>query len=171
MPCSPYIRRTLLVAGLLLVGQLVAWAHAYHASIMELRFNPEKQRLEMALKIFIDDLEKGLSVGKPTPIRTDQLARIQLDPLLTDLLRRSVQLSPRPGAVLPLTLVGLQKEKDSYWLYFTAPLPASATGVTLRHKLLLNLFPDQMNIVNLEAKGQKQSLLFRDGEEQQQLKW
>ncbi|GGG62189.1 DUF6702 family protein [Hymenobacter glacieicola] len=166
-----YIRRILLVAGLLLAGQLAAWAHAYHASIMELRFNPEKQRLEMALKIFIDDLEKGLSVGKPTPIRTDQLSRAQLNPLLMDLLRRSVQFSTRPGETLPLTLVGLQKEKDSYWLYFTAPLPASASGLTLRHKLLLDLFPDQMNIVNLEAKGQKQSLLFRDGEEQQQLKW
>ncbi|RSK35521.1 DUF6702 family protein [Hymenobacter metallilatus] len=163
--------RFLLPLAFLLTSALVAWAHAYHASIMELRFNPGKQRLEVALKVFIDDLEKELSNGKPAPVRTDQLSRTQLDPLLLELLRRSVQFSTRPGTTLPLTLVGLQKEKDAYWLYFTAPLPASATGVTLRHQLLLELFPDQMNIVNLEAKGQKQSLLFRDGEVQQQLKW
>ncbi|GAB2768694.1 hypothetical protein HNQ93_000207 [Hymenobacter luteus] len=164
-------RRIGLVAALLLAAHVVAWAHAYHASILEVRFNPGKQRLEMALKIFIDDLEQSLSVGKPTPVRTDQLARAQLDPLLMELLRRSVQFSARPGQALPLTLVGLQKEKDSYWVYFTAPMPAAATSVSLRHQLLLDLFPDQMNIVNLEAKGQKQSLLFRDGETQQQLKW
>jgi hypothetical protein len=164
--------RFLLPLGLLLMLSLAAWAHAYHASILELRFNPEKQRLEMALKIFTDDLEQDLSGGKSKPVRTDQLTRAQLNPLLADLLRRSVQFSTRPGEpALPLTLVGLQKEKDAYWVYFTAPLSAKATGVTLRHQLLLNLFPDQMNIVNLEARGQKQSLLFRDGETQQQLKW
>lgn len=171
MPFPRSIRRSLLILSLLAVGPVLAWAHAYHASIMEVRFNPEKQRLEMALKIFIDDLEQGLSVGKPTPVRTDQLSRTQLDPLLMDLLRRSVQFSARPGQALPLTLVGLQKEKDSYWLYFTAPLPATATGVSLRHQLLLNLFLDQMNIVNLDARGKKQSLLFREGEEKQELKW
>ncbi|MBX0290815.1 hypothetical protein K3G63_10220 [Hymenobacter sp. HSC-4F20] len=171
MLSSHCLRRFLLVVVLLVAGQGLAWAHAYHASIMEVRFNPEKQRLEIALKIFIDDLEKGLSVGKPTPVRTDQLPRPQLDPLLMDLLRRSVQFSARPGQALPLTLVGLQKETDSYWLYFTAPLPASATSVSLRHQLLLNLFPDQMNIVNLDARGKKQSLLFREGEESQPLKW
>ena len=164
--------RFLLPLVVLLSVSLVAWAHAYHASIMEVRVNPAKQRLEMALKIFTDDLEKDLSTGKPTPVRTDQLSRTQLNPLLLDLLRRSVQFSARPNeAALPLTLVGLQKEKDAYWVYFTAPLPATATGVSLRHQLLLATFPDQMNIVNLEAKGQKQSLLFREGETQQQLKW
>ncbi|RSK47668.1 DUF6702 family protein [Hymenobacter rigui] len=163
--------RFLLPLALLLTLSLAAWAHAYHASIMELRFNPEKQRLEMALKIFTDDLEKELSNGKTAPVRTDQLTRAQLNPLLLDVLRRSVQFSVRPAETLPLTLVGLQKETDAYWLYFTAPLPAAATGVTLRHRLLLELFPDQMNIVNLDVKGQKQSLLFRDGDDQQQLKW
>ncbi|MDU0371060.1 DUF6702 family protein [Hymenobacter endophyticus] len=164
--------RFLLPMAVALSVSLAAWAHAYHASIMELRFNPEKQRLEMALKIFTDDLEQELSAGKPRPVRTDQLTRAQLNPLLVDLLRRSVQFSARPNeAALPLTLVGLQKEKDAYWLYFTAPLPAKAAGVSLRHQLLLATFPDQMNIVNLEAKGQKQSLLFREGETQQQLKW
>ncbi|RSK45723.1 DUF6702 family protein [Hymenobacter perfusus] len=163
--------RFFLLPLLLLTLSLAVWAHTYHASILELRFNPEKQRLEMALKIFIDDLEKDLSKGKAVPVRTDQLSRAQLNPLLQDLLRRSVQLSRTAGKPLPLTLVGLQKETDAYWVYFTAPLPATATGITLRHQLLLDIFPDQMNIVNLDAKGRKQSLLFREGEEQQQLKW
>ena len=67
--------------------------------------------------------------------------------------------------------MGLQKETDSHWLYLTAPLPTAATSVTLRHQFLLGLFPDQMNIVNLTADGQKQSLLFRGGNEEQVLKW
>ncbi|OWP63398.1 hypothetical protein CDA63_09340 [Hymenobacter amundsenii] len=156
---------------LLMLLSLAAWAHTYHASIMELRFNPAKQRLEIALKVFTDDLEKGVSHNQPKPVTLDQLSRAQLDPLLLALLRREVQFSVQPGQPLPLTLVGLQKETDSYWLYLTAPLPTAATGVTLRHQLLLGLFPDQMNIVNLTANGQKQSFLFRGGNEEQELKW
>lgn len=166
----PLLRR--LPLAFLLLLPLLAWAHAYHASIMELRVNPQKQRLEVALKLFTDDLEKALSVNQAAPVRLDVTPRAQLDPLLGSLLRRSVQFSARPNEPqLPLTLVGLQKESDAYWLYFTVPLPATARGVSLRHQLLQDLFPDQMNIVNLDANGRKQSLLFREGEERQELQW
>ncbi|UYZ63257.1 DUF6702 family protein [Hymenobacter weizhouensis] len=166
------VTRRLLLPLLLLLPLAVAWAHAYHASILEMRHNSQKQRLEMALKIFTDDLEKALSEGQPAPVRLDVTPRAQLNPLLTRLLTRSVQLSLRPGQpAQPLTLVGLQKETDAYWLYFTAPAPATLTGLTLHHRLLLDLFPDQMNIVNLDAGGHKQSLLFREGQEKQEVKW
>lgn len=81
---------------------VAAWAHTYHASIMEVRFNPEKQRLEIALKVFTDDLEKGLAQNQPKPVTLDQLSRAQLDPLLLALLRREVQFSAQPGRTLRL---------------------------------------------------------------------
>ena len=34
---------------------------------MEVRFNPEKQRLEIALKVFTDDLEKAFPRASPNP--------------------------------------------------------------------------------------------------------
>ncbi|WP_157541383.1 DUF6702 family protein [Hymenobacter aerophilus] len=163
--------KLLRILPLLLLVSLAAWAHTYHASLMEVRFNPDKQRLEIALKVFTDDLENALSQGQPAPHVIDRLTRAQLDPLLLNLLRREVQLSAQPGRPLPLTLVGLQKETDSHWLFFTAPLPATATRVTLRQGLLLNVFPDQMNLVNLTAGKQKESFLFRSGNEVQELKW
>ncbi|SDY09249.1 DUF6702 family protein [Hymenobacter psychrophilus] len=159
------------ILPLLLLISLAAWAHTYHTSLMEVRFNPEKQRLEIALKVFTDDLEAALSQGQPAPHVIDRLSRAQLDPLLLSLLRREVQLSTKAGRLLPLTLVGLQKETDSHWLFFTAPLPANATGVMLRQRLLLTIFPDQMNLVNLSAGKQKESFLFRNGHEEQELSW
>ena len=35
--------------------------------------------------------------------------------------------------------------------------------------MMLDVFADQMNIVNIEANGQKQSALFRAGHEQELL--
>ncbi|TGE10356.1 DUF6702 family protein [Hymenobacter fodinae] len=164
-------RRILLLLPVALLLSLAAWAHAYHASIMELRYNPQKLQLEIALKVFSDDFEKALSVGQSAGISLDKSPKEQVNTLVLQLVRRSVEFSTKPGEVLPLTLVGIQHEHDSHWVYFTAKLPRPVQSVSMRHKLLLDVFPDQMNIVNLEAAGQKQSLLFRSGQEQQQLKW
>ena len=168
---SPMMFRKLLLFSLLLLASLTVWAHTYHASILDVRYNPAKQQLEVALKVFTDDFEKALSVGQPTPISLDQTPKPLVQQLTTALLRKSLAFGARPGEALPLQFLGLQKERDAHWLYFTLKTARPLTGFTLRNTLLLDQFPDQMNIVNLDAKGRKQSLLFREGEEQQQLKW
>ena len=63
---SIMLRKQLLLFLLLLTVSLTAWAHAYHASIMDVRYNAQKQQLEIALKVFTDDFEKALSTGRPT---------------------------------------------------------------------------------------------------------
>ncbi|MBC6696689.1 DUF6702 family protein [Hymenobacter puniceus] len=163
--------RKLLLFSALLLASLTVWAHTYHASILDVRYNPAKQQLEVALKVFTDDFEKALSVGQPTPINLDQTSKPLVQQLTVALLRKSLVFGARPGETLPLQLLGLQKERDAHWLYFTLKAARPLTGFTLRNTLLLDQFPDQMNIVNLEAGGKKQSQLFRDGEETQKFSW
>jgi hypothetical protein len=163
--------RPLLLLPVLLLAALTGWAHAYHATIMDVRYNPARQQLEVALKVFTDDFEQALSAGQPTAISLGQSPRPLVTQLTTALLRKSLVFSAGPGEALPLQLIGLQKENDAHWLYCTIRLPRPLTGFTLRHRLLLDIFPDQMNIVNVEAGGKKQSQLFRNGEETQQLTW
>ncbi|UOG73909.1 hypothetical protein MTX78_17525 [Hymenobacter tibetensis] len=163
--------RKLLVLPVLLAATLTAWAHAYHASIMDVRYNAQKQQLEIALKVFTDDFEKALSTGRPAAISLDQSPKPLVTQLTTDLLRKSLAFGTKPGEMLPLQLLGMQKESDAHWLYCTVKLAKPTTSLTLRHSLLLLTFPDQMNIVNVEAGGKKQSTLFRDGEEEQRISW
>lgn len=163
--------RWLLLAGLLLLLRLPAVAHPYHASIMELRYNAQKLQLEIALKVFSDDFEQALSKGQPTIISFDKTPKAQLHALVTQVLRRSVQFGTKPGEALPLTLLGIQHENDAQWLYFSVKLPKPTQRLTLRHSLLLDTFPDQMNVVNLEAGKKKETTLFREGEEVRELAW
>ena len=155
---------------LLLLTPLLALAHAYHASIAELRYNPAKRQVEISIKVFIDDLEKALSQDQLTAVHLDE-PRAQA--LAAAYLQRSLRVGTKPGEALPLQFVGMQAEQDAYWLHARVSLPAGRplTGLRLRHTLLLDLFPDQMNIVNLEAGGKKQSALFRAGHEEQEVKW
>lgn len=163
-------RPVLLVAGLLLLAQVVL-AHAYHASIMDIRYNAQKQQLEIALKVFTDDFDKALSKGQPRPVSLLQLPAAQADALSAAYLARTLRFGSRPGETLPLTYLGMQHEGDAHWLFCSVKLLRPLTSLTLRNLLLLDQFEDEMNIVNLEAGGKKQSTLYKSGSEEQTLTW
>lgn len=144
--------------------------HAYHATLTELRYNAAKQQLEIAVKVFADDFEKALSQGQPAHVSLTEPGPRPLA-LTTAYLRRTLQVSTAAGATLPVQVLGLQAEKDGYWLYCKVALPGPLPGVQLRQAMLLEVFSDEVNIVNIEAGDKKQSALFRAGHEQELLTW
>ena len=144
--------------------------HAYHSTITELRYNAAKKQLELSVKVFTDDFEKALSQGQPTHVNLTEAGPRPLV-LASAYLGRTLQLSTTAGAPLQLQVLGMQAENDGYWFYCKVPLPGPVSGVKLRQAALLDAFSDQMNIVNIEANGQKQSALFRAGHEQEVLSW
>ncbi|QNP50862.1 hypothetical protein H9L05_11810 [Hymenobacter qilianensis] len=115
--------RHLLVFCALCLLSFAAMAHAYHASIMDVQYNPKKQQLEVALKVFTDDFEKALSAGQPNSVTFDKLTTAQVSSLTTALLQRSVAFGTKPGEALPLRFVGIEKDKDAHWVYFSVKMP------------------------------------------------
>ncbi|MBD2768263.1 hypothetical protein IC235_10200 [Hymenobacter sp. BT664] len=161
------------LAALLLLFPLAGAAparHAYHSTITELRYNPAKQQLELSVKVFTDDFEKALSAGQPAPVSLSSPGPRPLA-LTTAYLQRTLQFKTAAGAPLPLQVLGLQAEQDGYWIYGKVPLPSPLPSVQLRQAMLLDVFGDQMNIVNIESGGKKQSALFRAGHEQELITW
>ena len=144
--------------------------HAYHSTITELRYNAAKKQLELSVKVFTDDFEKALSQGQPTHVNLTEAGPRPLV-LASAYLGRTLQVSTTAGVPLQLQVLGMQAENDGYWFYCKVPLPGPVSGVKLRQAALLDSFSDQMNIVNIEANGQKQSALFRAGHEQEVLSW
>ena len=144
--------------------------HAYHSTITELRYNAAKKQLELSVKVFTDDFEKALSQGQPTHVNLTEAGARPLV-LASAYLGRTLQVSTTAGVPLQLQVLGMQAENDGYWFYCKVPLPGPVSGVKLRQAALLDAFSDQMNIVNIEANGQKQSALFRAGHEQEVLSW
>lgn len=150
-----------------LVGRV--HAHTYHASIMDVHYNAQKKQLEVAVKVFTDDFEKALSVGRPKPVSVLEDSKPQLTTLTTALLRRALAFGTKPGEALPWRYVGMERDHDAHWLYLAVPLSAAPSALYVRNHLLLDTFEDQMNIVNLDANGKKQSALFRGGEDVRKL--
>jgi len=158
-----------LFASLLALVPLLALArHTYHSSILELRLNPKQQQVELALKVFTDDLENALSKGRAQHLSLqDPRAQALADAYLREHLELALPAASRqPRQPLALQFVGMQAEKDAYWLYAKAKLPRATTTIWLRNDVLLDQFSDQMNIVNAESGPAKVSELYRAGHEQ-----
>jgi hypothetical protein len=151
---------------LLLLPLLALTRHTYHSSILDLRLNPQK--LELALKVFTDDLESALSQGRPQRLSLqDPRAQALAEAYLREHLALALPAAGRqPQAPLALQFVGMQAEKDAYWLYAKARLPRATTALWLRNTVMLDQFSDQMNIVNAESGPAKTSELYRAGHEQ-----
>ena len=144
--------------------------HAYHSTITELRYNPAKKQLELSVKVFADDFEKAISQGQPKPVTLSEPGPRPLV-LAAAYFQRTLQISTVAGARLPLQVLGMQAENDGYWFYCKVALPGPVAGVKLRQAMLLDAYADEMNIVNVEANGKKQSALFRAGHEEEVVNW
>lgn len=166
------MRQLTIFLGLLLgLPGVAGTRHAYHTSILELKLNPQKQQVELALKVFADDFSRALSQGQAKAVDLREPRALPLAELyLHQHLKLTLPAAPRqPRRPLNVQFLGLQPEKDAYWLYAKVPLPHPTKELLLQQEVLLELFTDQMNIVNAEGNGKKVSALLRNGHEEETL--
>jgi len=71
----------------------------------------------------------------------------------------------RGGEVLPLTLVGHELDGKHFWVYQETLQPTELQHLTVRHNALRDLWPSQVNTINIEGKGELQTLTFSDSVE------
>ncbi|WP_461140055.1 DUF6702 family protein [Spirosoma pomorum] len=133
--------------------------HDFHASVTQMQYNPQEKAFEISIRIFTDDLEKTLAkeVGKPV----DLSVKAKNDPLLEKYIRAHfTYLNPQRQAK-PFTYVGHEVEDDANWLYLEMPYDEAFQGGVMRQNILMEVFDDQVNMVNIQYKGQKKTFVFR----------
>jgi len=134
-------------------------AHKFYTSFAQVEYNDERKTVEVALRIFADDLENILTKRHGKPVRlgkTDGAAK-----LVFDYLKDFFQLKNRDGAAKEFEWVGMEAKGDLAWLYFEAKMPEGVTSASLRNRLLLDFSDEQVNIVHLKADGRKADLVFK----------
>ncbi|SIQ51205.1 DUF6702 family protein [Pontibacter lucknowensis] len=152
--------RIILVVLMLSFTSLTAHAHDYHASITDARYNPRTQSLEVAVKVFMDDLENALSQKSKSKVTYSQAPQVQQ--LVQEYIGSALTFELEKGKPLRHTFVGAEQEADVVWVYLEVPVKTqNLTHLYVRNVVLHELFNDQMNIVNLDYKGKVNSSLFQ----------
>ncbi|WP_276498019.1 DUF6702 family protein [Pontibacter litorisediminis] len=146
-----------------------AAAHDYHASIADVRFNPRTQNLEVAVKVFMDDLENALSQRNKAKVVYSHTSE-QVKKYLTDYLAANLVLEVEKGKPLQQKFQGSEEDADVVWLYLEVPVKReSLPQLYVKNAVLTELFSDQMNIVNINYKGKTESVLLQRGDTQKKV--
>lgn len=144
-------------------------AHDYHASIADVRFNSRTQSLEVAVKVFMDDLEDALSQRNKTKVVYSHTSE-QVKKYLSDYLATNLVLEVEKGKPLKQKFLGSEEDADVVWMYLEVPVQQEALRqLYVKNAVLTELFSDQMNIVNINYKGKTESVLLQRGETQKKV--
>ncbi|HAI76815.1 MAG TPA: hypothetical protein DCM08_11260 [Microscillaceae bacterium] len=100
-------------------------------------------------------------------IKLDKISQ-DLYPLVQEYLAQRFIVKDANGQTAPLHFYGMEQgnETDVLWLYFEVDCRAvELAQATFSNRVLLELFDDQTNIVNLTYQGKKKSFLFQFGQD------
>lgn len=149
------------LAALFLGLTAVVHAHALKLSVTEAVFNRDTGRLELAVRLFADDFEEALTkeAGRRVPVDKPEL----LNPAADAYLRKHLRVTSADGEARQLVWSGVEVTATHVWLYADVALPGGVVGATFAVTFMHDLYPDQLNSLQLRDGDFKQALIFVQG--------
>lgn len=136
----------------------VAQAHPIHTTLAVL--TPTSGGFTVTIRAFADDFSAAVArfAGKRPPGDSSATAG--------DVLRyvndRFTVVDAR-GARIRLTSCGVRRAEELFWLCLRASVPPNGGEPRIGNQMLVELHPDQVNIVQVEVGGARSTLLFTRG--------
>ncbi|AMQ55484.1 DUF6702 family protein [Algoriphagus sanaruensis] len=151
---------------ILIVGFWMTLIHPFFISLTEMRYNSQSKKMEIAQKIFWDDLEVGLAKefkGKVDFLNPTDKAKLESQ-IKTYLLKHNqVWVN---GKLLTLNYLGHEVEEDAAWFYLESSQAETPKTVEMKNTILLEDFDGQQNIVHVYFQSKSpRSMLLGKGEE------
>ncbi len=146
--------------ALLCLFSTIAGAHQIKAAISTVLFNPRTENIEIMHRFNLHDAEHAVKVlfDKQSDILDDK----QSQKLFAQYAAKHFKLKNKDEQTLALKLVGFEVEGKHFWVYQETAQPPALEGLVIQHDALRDIWPAQINTINVEGKGQLQTLEFRD---------
>jgi hypothetical protein len=139
-----------------------AAAHKFHASLAEVEYNAKERRVEIAVRLFVEDFEEALGKASGRRVRLD--ATPDVADLGAAYLRERLTITGPDGRALELKWVGMESKVDEAWVYLEAPSADGLAGATVSDRVFFELFDDQVNTVNLKDGARRTTVVFKPGD-------
>lgn len=139
--------------------------HPFYISLTEIRYNATNERLEIAQKIFWDDLEVALTDLNQTKIDfLNPADKNALEAIAESYLLEQNQITVN-GKKVMLTYLGFEIEEEAAWFYLESELVELPKEVEVYNNVLIQHFDGQQNIINFYVDRKPKSLiLYKDRE-------
>ncbi len=143
-----------------------AW-HKFYVSVTQIDFVPNKKRVEITSRIFIDDLEKALEKKFKKKFYITSTKEIEnSEILIQEYLKEKIKISINKKAQ-NIEYLAREVEGDVLIFYTKIAISKKINTFEIYNSLLTDLYKEQQNIVHLNINGNKNSFLFTNSETNQ----
>jgi hypothetical protein len=142
---------------------VTANAHQQKIAISTILFNPSTKNIEVMHRFNIHDAEHAVKeiFGKNADIIASAATKQQF----SDYVNQRFSMRNQAGETLPLTLVGHELDGKYFWVYQETAQPTELQSLSVIHNALRDLWPEQVNTINIEGRGELKTLTFSDSVE------
>lgn len=123
-------------------------AHPIHSSLTTVAWRQETRTLEVAIRLFTQDLQDALARRKGSGCEYAQAV---------------LTLHDAAGRTVPTDRCTIVRDGDVTWIRLIAA-PGDLHALRLSNSLLFELFEDQINIVQSSVDGRARTVLFTRGD-------
>lgn len=133
---------------------LVNISHPYYVSVVEMRNNPQAQRLELTCRMFTDDLEEGLkNEGFPRTFLTHPANKTVAAERVFSYLNHHLKVGIN-GQQVNFSPLGYEVKEDAVNAYLQVPFNGSLKKVEFNSTILYREHPEQTGIFHV-LEGEK----------------
>lgn len=151
------------IAAFLLIITSNVFAHQQKAAETTVQFNKRSGQLEVSHRFYLHDTEHAVQTlfDKKADILDSKKTQQQF----ANYVAKQFLIHTLTDQQLPLTDVGYEVEGKFFWVYQETAIPTTLEGVKLFNGSLRDLWPTQINMVNIEGKGHVRTLYFSENKD------
>jgi hypothetical protein len=134
--------------------------HRFYTAIFQINFVPQKKMVQITTRIFMDDFNDALKnqYHKTTFLGTDKETVADID-LMKKYLGEKFRLTIN-GKFQPMNYLSKEIEDNVLVCYYKINDVSKINSLTVENSILIEVHPEQQNIIQFNNNGTKSSLLF-----------
>lgn len=133
--------------------------HAFHTSITQIEYNSKSKTYEISVRLFTDDFETALD--NENKIKgTKILDNDKNDAIVSYYIAKHFTITSPQNKKAVYKYIGKENEDLATWIYLELPADQLPKGSKIQQISMMELFDDQVNILNFRQGEERKTLLF-----------
>lgn len=147
--------------------------HAIYLGVVEISHRNNLRTATATVKVFADDLQSALRSAYPETFKVGPLEKLpeQNFGLISTYFAEHLRLSPIGGKPWWVQLQKITPQNDLFIVTITIRCPAEWPKLRIKADFLMELFPDQSNVLSIDNQGDKRYFRFTKDQPAQQINW
>jgi len=162
--------KKLLVLILVALPLMAASAHKYYFSVTQADYDVKSKSLKIVTRVFYDDLEKVFQERYDKSIKVDKTYdQEKLNAFIQKYFNSKFIVSIN-GKEQKLSYIGHKDEVDYVVCFVEVKNITNPQSIEIENTLLMDMFPDQKNVIHLQVGNTKKSYLLNKENDKAMLK-